>query len=544
MNDSPQKLTVDNVPPSKHRTLRWKGGAGILLAATVAAIGARFFTPDQTFQVISFFYIAGTTIGAMLIWWIFFSGLKIRHRLTGLLLAVGSAAIFFQISVRDIYFDGDMRPRIRWRWQESPADRTAAWLHRTSAETSQRSTIAPTAVLQVTETDWPGYCGFRADRIIRDTVPPELDWKNNPPAELWRHPVGEAWSSFAIVGDYAFTQEQRGDLECVVCYEAATGREVWCHTDKTRYETPMGAIGPRATPMVTDDALFALGATGILNSLNPVTGNVIWQKNIVSDAGSSVLEWGMSGSPLIYDNMVIVDAGGQQGRAVIAYDFRTGEIRWSAENHQAGYAAPRIEPIDGKMQLLIFHGEGLLSIDPHDGKRLWEYPWTNLYKINVTQPILSRNQIFISSGYDAGCVLLDPLKLSAGRPQEIWPPSKSMKLKFNEAVYRDGYVYGLDDGILSCVDFQTGERKWKGGRYRYGQVLLWDQLLLIQAEKGSVALVDARPDEFKEVTRFEALSDRTWNVPVVCRGKLFVRNANEAACFRLLTDDRTNQKEQ
>jgi outer membrane protein assembly factor BamB len=241
----------------------------------------------------------------------------------------------------------------------------------------------------------------------------------------------------------------------------------------------------------------------------------------------------MSGSPFIHQDIVIVDAGGSSNKAVIAYDRSSGEIAWATENHQAGYATPRIETVNGVDQLLIFHGDGLLAVDPDDGTRFWEYPWTNMYKINVAQPIRQGDRIFLSSGYDAGCVLIDPTQLTNGIPAEVWPPNNNLKLKFNEAVKYNGYIYGLDDGILCCIDLQTGERQWKGGRYRFGQVLLWEDKLIVSAEKGYVAVVQATPAAHRELSRLQVLNDRTWNMHVVNRGRLYVRNAWEAACLEL-----------
>ena len=143
------------------------------------------------------------------------------------------------------------------------------------------------------------------------------------------------------------------------------------------------------------------------------------------------------------------------------------------------------------------------------------------------------DQIFFSSGYDSGCVMIDPTKLTDGVPADVWPRNRNLKLKFNEAVQLGDFVYGLDDGILACIDVRTGERTWKGGRYRYGQILLWGDKLIVQAETGFVAVVEANPEKFVEIARLEALNDRTWNVPVVNQGRLFVRNASEAACYQL-----------
>jgi outer membrane protein assembly factor BamB len=245
----------------------------------------------------------------------------------------------------------------------------------------------------------------------------------------------------------------------------------------------------------------------------------------------------MSASPLVFDNTVIVDAGGGNGRAVIAYDRETGDIEWASGSHKAGYATPRLEQINGQLQLLVFHGEGLAGLNPNTGELLWEYPWTNQYKINVAQPIRFGDQIFVSSGYDSGCILLDPGTLTAQKPAEVWPRNKNLKLKFNEAVKQGQYVYGLDDGILACIDLKTGERKWKSGRYRYGQLLLWGNKLIVQSETGYVAVVEATPDKMMEIARLEALNDRTWNMPIINRNRLYVRNAAEAACYELPSAD-------
>lgn len=522
-------------PRQKPTGVRWKTGLAVLALGTASIVIGGLTAPDHTLRVIRIMKSVAAAFVVLSVWWLFFSRVPLRWRLGGFLGVVLLAAVGGMASVREIYFDGDMRPRFRFRWEQVPAERTAEWLRQqkiSSAATGD--TIGRTeTVFEITDADWPRYCGANGDRTIREQRPSSFDWTTAPPAELWRHPIGEGWSSCSVVGSRLFTQEQRGPMECVVCYNAETGIEQWRHEDNTRYETAMGGIGPRATPTATGDRLYCLGATGILNCLEPTSGAVIWQTNIVADSGGSDLEWGMSGSPLVDGDLVIVDAGGHSGRAVIAYETASGRQVWAQGSHKAGYAAPRIEVIGDRRQLLIFHGEGLQALDPQTGSPLWEYPWTNQYKINVAQPMRFGDQIFISSGYDAGCVLLDPTSLVDERPREVWRPNKSLKLKFNEAVRAGEFVYGLDDGILACVDARTGERRWKGGRYRFGQVLLWGDVLLIQGEKGTVAIVEATPEEFREVTRFEALSERTWNVPVVCRGRLYVRNANEIACFRL-----------
>lgn len=527
---------ISNSKSSANRRFGWRSGLATLVAGGIVTVAVNRLTPDNTYRMIRNFYCVGGTYFAILAWWIFFSGVTLRTRLLTLAVlgVVGFGGLY--VSIRKIDFDGDMRPRIQFTWDPpSSSERAQRWLSTNAPATPQNAlTTEASTTLEITEADWPRYCGVTGDRIIAEPQC-SFDWKANPPKELWRHPVGDAWSSFAVVGSRLFTQEQRGPMECVVCYEAATGKELWRREDAARYDTAQGATGPRATPTVTTDAVFALGATGILNALHPMTGASLWQRNICMDAGAEMVEWGMSGSPLIYGETLIVDAGGANGKAVIAYERATGDIVWATSSHKAGYCSPRVETINGVVQLLIFHGDGLSGHDPSSGKMLWEYPWTNQYKINVGQPIRFENQLFLSSGYDSGCVMIDPTQLDKNRPREVWPPNKNMKLKFNEAVSLGDFVYGLDDGILACLNVRTGERMWKGGRYRYGQLLLWGDKMLVQSEPGFVAIVEATPERFVEVARLEALSERTWNVPVVNRGHLYVRNAAEAACYQLPT---------
>lgn len=517
---------------------RWSVGllfvaSGVLLTGVVNRLA-----PDDTTRMARTYMAAGLSLTAVYLWWILWSGVKLVPRIViAVLVPVGLVAMM-QMGILGVTFDGDMRPRFRFfGGSPSPSERSQKWLAENAPTLpATQDAGGDTESVEITGADWPRYCGADGSREIREPHC-SFDWKTRPPRELWRRPVGDAWSSFSVADNRVYTQEQRGTQECVVCYHRDTGEELWRCEDTARYETTLGAVGPRATPTVTPNAVYSLGATGILNSLHPVTGARLWRRNICEDAGSEMVEWGMSSSPLIYGDMLIVDAGGFQGRAVLAYNKDTGDIEWASDSHQAGYMSPRIETIGGQLHLLIFHGDGLAGFDPDTGKKLWEYPWTNQYKINVAQPMLFGDSIFLSSGYESGCVLIRPATLTGGKPAEVWARNKNMKLKFNEAVQRDNYVYGLDDGILACLDVTSGQRKWKGGRYRFGQVLIWNDKLVVQAEAGYVAIVEASPEKFTEVARLDALDDRTWNVPVVNRGRLFVRNAAEAACYELPSAD-------
>jgi outer membrane protein assembly factor BamB len=229
-----------------------------------------------------------------------------------------------------------------------------------------------------------------------------------------------------------------------------------------------------------------------------------------------------------------VNPGGPNGNGVVAYDRATGEKRWSAGHDIAAYSSPTLAVLEGERQLLIFDGVGLAGHNPETGAELWKFNWTNSPHINVAQPIaVDDRHVFIGSGYAQGSALVEVTRASTGwKCVDRWQ-STDFKLKFNNAVLRNGYLYGLDEGILVCLDARDGNRQWKRGRYGYGQILLVDDLLLIEAESGEMVLVETTPDAHRELARFSAIEGISWNAPVLCRGRLLVRNSNEAACYDL-----------
>jgi len=228
-----------------------------------------------------------------------------------------------------------------------------------------------------------------------------------------------------------------------------------------------------------------------------------------------------------------VQADGAKRRAVIVYDARDGKELRAFGNHRGAYSSPMIATLCGIEQLLVFDGDGLTGYDPRAGKELWHYPWVALPPqfINVAQPlVLDNDRVFISSGYEVGCAMLRIKK--DDKPEVLWQ-NKLMRCKFTSPVYRQGYLYGLDEGILVCLDAETGERKWKDGRYGHGQLLLADKHILVLSETGNVVLVEATPEGRRELSKFSALDGKTWNPPALSKGFLFVRNHNEMACYAL-----------
>jgi outer membrane protein assembly factor BamB len=379
--------------------------------------------------------------------------------------------------------------------------------------------------------EWPGFRGPDRDSVVHG-VRLKTDWTASAPVELWRRPIGPGWSSFAVRGDRLYTQEQRGEDEIVACYSVTTGKPIWMHRDATRFWESNGGAGPRATPTLAGNRVYAFGATGILNALDAGNGAVVWSRNVPADTEVKVPGWGFAGSPLAVDDLVIVAVSG----ALAGYDAATGERRWFLKSRGGSYSSPHLVTIDGVAQVLLMGGGGMRSVAPVDGQVLWENAWSGA---PMVQPaVISDGDLVITTADAMGGLGIRRIAVahSAGgwTVEERWT-SRSLKPYFNDFAVHKGHAFGFDGAILACVDLADGQRKWKGGRYGNGQLMLLpDQdLLLVTSEEGEIVLVKATADQFTEVARFTALAGKTWNHPVLVGDILLVRNGEEMAAFRL-----------
>jgi outer membrane protein assembly factor BamB len=380
--------------------------------------------------------------------------------------------------------------------------------------------------------EWPGFRGPNRDGIV-PAVRIETDWSKSPPVELWRRPVGPGWSSFAVQGDLVYTQEQRGEDEVVSCYRLTTGEPVWRHRDPARFWESNAGPGPRATPTLSNGRVYTLGATGIVNALNARDGAVVWSRNAATDTSREIPDWGLASSPLVIDELAIVAAAGH----LVAYDVATGHPRWLGPTGGGGYSSPHLATLDGVAQVLLMRGSRTISVALASGTLLWDH--SRQPGVSIVQPALtSDGDVLIASGDPMGGSGMCRLAVTRGpggwKAEERWT-SKALKPYFNDFVVHEGHAFGFDGSILACVDLADGARKWKGGRYGHGQlVLLSDQdLLLVLSEDGELVLVGATSDEFRELARFPALEGKTWNHPVLVGDILLVRNGEEMAAFRL-----------
>ncbi len=402
----------------------------------------------------------------------------------------------------------------------------------TPADASLRPPAEPGPALKAAGY-WIGFRGPLGDGIYAE-MPLSTAWPAGGPRRLWTQPVGAGHSSFVAANGVAFTIEQRRRREVVAAYAIDTGRELWTNEWDALFQESAGGPGPRATPAWHAGRLYALGATGELRCLDAGTGRLVWRTNILEDNGAENARWAMAASPLVVDGKVIVLPGGAGGRSVVAYDAATGERVWSALDDQQAYTAPMVATLAGQRQIVIVSARRAAGLSIDRGTLLWEYPWVTDFDVNAAQPVVvGDSRLFLSAGYGHGAAVFE--LTPRGETMEartIWQNNR-MKNKLSSSVFFQGHVYGLDEGILACVDAATGELKWKGGRYGHGQLLLAGDHLIITTERGELALVKATPESHQEAALVPGIDGRTWNHPAIEGGRLLVRNGEQMAAFDL-----------
>jgi len=511
--------------------------------AAAAGLGWTWLVYDELRQN-QFIYtviIGGGAAILLFLWTVATARWSWRRRVTAIVAAFVALALF-PVLFRAEEVSGDLIPRFAWRWSRK-ADETLPQLGPSGSAASPRVARGGGIDLRTsTALDYPRFLGAEADAVAPAPLGSEpgwlaRDWQAQPPRELWRQPIGAGWSSFAVVADYAVTQEQRGPDELVVCYEWRTGEIVWSHADPQRFDSAIAGIGPRATPTLHEGRVYAMGATALLNCLDGVNGKPVWTRDVLADLGGENNTWGTSCSPLVVGDTVIVWAGD----AIAGWKTATGELAWRAPIQGASYASPLLRDIAGTPQIVVLEHLRISGRDPSSGAELWSHPWPGKHP-KVTQPVvLEGDRVLVTSGYGIGAELLEieateAVGADGGRHtfavKSLWKNNR-LKSKFANVIARGDAAWGLDDGIMVAIDLTTGKRLWKRGRYGHGQILQVDGLLLVQAERGEVALVEPRTDQHVELTRFQALEGKTWNHAVVVGRHLLVRNSTEAACWEL-----------
>jgi outer membrane protein assembly factor BamB len=485
------------------------------------------------------------------VWFVF--GSRVIKGVVAQLLTLTIVAALPFILIEKIEYSGDMIMLVHWRGSKSQEERLKEFAARANAapdreDPSVRPVIGPF--------DMPSFNGPEYDgRVPGPTL--LTSWASNAPVKLWERPVGAGYAGVAIVDDRIITLEQRDDEdrqifeEWVVCYDLKSGSELWHYAYPAAFDEVMGGRGPRSTPLITEDGkVYTMGALGDVCCLNLADGSLAWHvelfdKQLLARNDKLIVQWGMSSSPLAWQDRIVVNKGGPDGKGLIALNRDDGEIVWSGDGvvddasvntrNRAGYSTPMLATIDGIELIVHLDGEGLRGYVPDTGEIVWSYAFENDAGVNVAQPIVFPDgRVFITCAYGVGSRML---KVNhdgeAWQVSELWE-SLRMRCKFSSPVLIDGYIYGLDQGVLGCISAETGDRQWRDGRYGFGQMLLRGEHLVVFTETGEIALVRPNPEEFEELALLPVFDrGKNWNPPGLARDILVVRNHYDMAAFKL-----------
>lgn len=517
-------------PPAWNKTRRWFP-IGLIAVEAAALVGLQYAENAEWLPGAEAFLTKFSVVGLgtilLFLWFVLLAPasptLRRRVGIVGVVLVLAAVA-----ALRVEGVSGDIHPRLNWRW----APRADATL---PSAASQAVSGAIVDLAETTPDDYPQYLGPDRLATLHD-VRLARDWSADPPKLLWRQPIGAGWSSFAVVGHFGVTQEQRGEEELITCYDIDSGKLQWAHVTPVRFYDIAAGIGPRATPTIDEGRVYAMGAMGHLHCLDGASGKTVWKHNVVAETGAMPPQWGKSCSPLIYENLAIASAGGPRGKSLVAYDKHDGRLAWSSGDDASSYSSPQLITLGGRPQIVMVGATVTSGHDPADGRILWQHAWPEdgIASPNIAQPIaVGDDRILLSKGYGIGSTLWK-IRHEDDRfsVEPIWK-TNTLKTKMTNAVIRDGYAYGLDEGMLACIEIDTGRRTWKRGRFGHGQVLLVDDLLLVQSEDGQMALVEATPDGYREISRTTLVNGQSWNCPALSGRKLLVRTEREAACYEL-----------
>ena len=447
---------------------------------------------------------------------------------------IAIAAATFRVD----YTTAELLPRFAPRWAKKPDQ----LLPKPAAQSDGMK--VPLDV--TTDDDFPQFLG--PDRNLGiDRITLARDWTAKPPRLVWKKAIGAGHSAFSAVNGYAVTMEQRDDEELVTCYDLLTGDLKWSNPLTARHVTIPGGTGPRSTPTIHGGRVFAMGATGVLRCLDGANGRLIWSKNLLDETGTPADDeanqvlWGRAGSPLIVDNMVVVPGGGPKPGpkiSLIAFDQQTGTKLWQGGDRQVSYSSPSLARLGGVRQVVIVNEDNITGHNAATGAVLWSYPWPGSSSSNASSSqavAVGDDRLFVSKGYSGGAALFAVKHDGVGNwtTEKIWQHQKNLQTKMTNVVVYKGYVYGLSDGILECVELNEGKRQWKAGHYGHGQILRVRDLLLVETDDGEIVLVELSPESHHELGRFQAIDGQTWNNMCLYGRYLLVRNSGEAACYEL-----------
>ena len=379
--------------------------------------------------------------------------------------------------------------------------------------------------------DWPQWRGPNRDGVSKETGLLK-QWPTNGPPLVWKASgAGGGYSSLAVAGGRLFTMGLRGNREYVIAFDVATGKEVWATPNGSAFRNDRGD-GPRGTPTIDGDRLYALGGSGDLSCLDRATGREIWTMNVLKKFGGSNIQWGISESPLVIGDKVLVNAGGP-GASIVALNKKDGSLIWKSQSDTAGYSSAISVDAAGATEVIFFTSKRAVGLDLRDGRLLWEYTRPANDVANVATPVARGNRVFISSDYGTGGGLVEIQSNGKDVTAHEVYFTKEMKNHHSSTVLVGDYLYGFSSSILTAMRFDTGEIAWRDRSVGKGSLVYADGRLYCLSENGVVGLVEATPAGYHETGRFQIPQGSlpTWTHPVVAGGRLYLRDQDTIFAF-------------
>lgn len=370
---------------------------------------------------------------------------------------------------------------------------------------------------KVFSADWPQFRG-----PDRNGISAETDWAGDGSKVAWTAEIGLGFSSFSVANGRVVTTGHADDQDTVFCFDATKGSLVWKHSYPADLGDKYFEGGTSGTPTIHDGKVYHLSRWGDVFCFDAADGKVVWSKNVQKETGFRIPDWGYAGAPLVHGDLLILNVG----KAGVALNLSTGDLVWKSEDENAGYSTPYPIKVGTQELVVIGSGESYIAVEPATGKQAWEIEWRTRYGVNAADPILSGSELFVSSGYGRGCALF---KLGAGDPEQVWL-NKELRNQFNSSVLIDGALYGIDDdenkkASLKCLDWKTGELKWKEASIGFGALTAAAGKLILITAKGELVISKAAPGAYEELSRVQVLSGKCWTAPVLANGLIYCRNS-------------------
>jgi outer membrane protein assembly factor BamB len=386
-----------------------------------------------------------------------------------------------------------------------------------------------------TGSDWPQWRGPDRTGLSQETGLMQ-QWPAAGPPVVWATTnLGEGYGSMAVAGDRVFLQGLRGSESVVSSLNRADGKIVWSKAIGPGVSNDRGS-GPRGTPTVDGDRLYVLTEGGELACLRISDGSTVWRRHILKEFNARNISWLLSESPLVDGNNLIVTPGGRNA-GVVALDKMSGKTVWMSKelSDEAGYSSVVVGDVQGVRTLMTLTSDGGVGVRASDGKLMWKYRQVANSTANITTPIFSDNKVFYSSSYGAGGVLLG-LKAQGGAvtAQEIYF-TREMQNHHGGVLLVNGYLYGFNNSILTCLEFATGKMIWRDRSVGKGSLTYADGHLYIQSEDNVVGLAEATPAGYREKGRFRIADSGlpSWTHPVVSGGRLYIRNQGRLTVYNI-----------